>query len=67
MATLLSYTDNNPLTYVLTSAKLDATGHQVWVASLANYNFALSYQSGKNECRCRCSIPHSEGEAQSAY
>ena len=38
--------DNNPLTYVLTSTKLDATGHH-WVASLANYNFALNYQLGK--------------------
>ena len=40
--TFVVYTDNNQLTYVLTSAKLDATGH-CWVASLANYNFALSY------------------------
>ena len=32
------YTDNNPLTYVLTTAKLDATG-QRWIANLANYNF----------------------------
>ena len=32
------YTDNNPLTCILTTAKLDATG-QRWVASLANYNF----------------------------
>ena len=39
-------TDNNPLTYVLTSAKLDATGHR-WVAALANYNFSLTYRSGK--------------------
>ncbi|MCG8034498.1 MAG: DDE-type integrase/transposase/recombinase, partial [Candidatus Thiodiazotropha taylori] len=39
-------TDNNPLTYVLTSAKLDATGHR-WVAAFANYNFSLSYRSGK--------------------
>ena len=38
--------DNNPLTYILTSDKLDATGHH-WVANLENYNFALSYQSGK--------------------
>ena len=29
------YTDYNPLTYILTTAKLDATG-QRWVASLAN-------------------------------
>ena len=32
------YTDNNPLTYVLTVAKLDAASH-CWVTSLANYNF----------------------------
>ena len=40
------YTDNNPLTYILTTAKLDATG-QRWVASLANYNFKIFYKSGK--------------------
>ena len=39
-------TDNNPLTYVLSTAKLDATGHR-WVAALANYNFAITYRSGK--------------------
>ena len=40
------YTDNNPLTYILTTAKLDVTG-QRWVASLANYNFKIFYKSGK--------------------
>ena len=40
------YTDNNPLTYLLTTAKLDATG-QKWVANLANYNFKIFYRSGK--------------------
>ena len=39
-------TDNNPLTYVLSTAKLDATGHR-WVAALANYNFAITYRSEK--------------------
>ena len=38
--------DNNLLTYILTTAKLDATG-QRWVASLANYNFKIFYRSGK--------------------
>ena len=38
------YTDNNPLTYVLSSAKLDACG-QRWVAKLANYNFTIKYKS----------------------
>ena len=40
------YTDNNPLTYILTSTKLDATG-QRWVTSLANYNFRIFYKTGK--------------------
>ena len=40
------YTDNNPLMYILTTAKLDATG-QWWVASLANYDFTIYYCSDK--------------------
>ena len=36
------YPDNNPLTYILTLVKLDATG-QRWVASLANYDFRIFY------------------------
>ena len=39
------YTDNNPLTYVLSSAKLDACG-QRWVAKLANYNLTVKYKCG---------------------
>ena len=38
------YINNNPLTYVLTTAKLDVTG-QWWIASLAN--FKIFYRSGK--------------------
>ena len=41
------YTDNNPLMYVLKTAKLDAMGHR-WVTTLANYNFHIHYQSGKS-------------------
>ena len=40
------FTDNNPLTYILTTAKLDAASH-CWVANLANYNFQLYYRVGK--------------------
>ena len=40
------YTDNNPLTYILTSVKHDVIG-QCWVASLANFNFKLHYKTGK--------------------
>ena len=41
------YTDNNPLIYVPTTAKLDATG-QRWVAALARYDFHMNYRSGKS-------------------
>ena len=40
------YTNNNPLTYVLTTVKLDAASHH-WVTSLANYNFRLHYWAGR--------------------
>ena len=39
-------TDNNPITYVLTTAKLDATGKR-WVASLCDYDFVIKYRSGR--------------------
>ena len=39
-------TDNYPLTYVLSTAKLDATGYRL-VAALANYNFTITYRSGR--------------------
>ena len=40
-------TNNNPLTYIFSSANLDAAG-QHWVACLASYNFSLEYQKGKD-------------------
>ena len=40
-------TDNNPLTYIFSSANLDAAG-QHWVACLTSYNFSLEYQKGKD-------------------
>jgi len=39
-------TDNNPLTYALTTARLDATGHR-WLSALATYNFTIRYRPGK--------------------
>lgn len=39
-------TDNNPLTYILTSAKLDATGHR-WLSALSTYTFSLKYRPGR--------------------
>lgn len=39
-------TDNNPLTYVLSTAKLDATGHR-WLAALATFDFSIKYRPGR--------------------
>ena len=40
-------TDNNPLTYIMTTPNLDATGHR-WVSALAKYDFWLEYQKGRD-------------------
>lgn len=39
-------TDNNPLTYVLTTARLNATGHR-WLAALSTYDFSIQYKPGR--------------------
>ena len=39
--------NNNPLTYIFSSANLDAAG-QCWVACLTSYNFSLEYQKGRD-------------------
>ena len=41
------HTDNNLFTYFLTSPNMDAT-KQRWINELAEYNFSLEYQKGKN-------------------
>ena len=40
-------TDNNPLTYFLTSPNMDAM-KQRWINELVKYDFSLKYQKGKN-------------------
>lgn len=39
-------TDSNPLTYILTSVKLNATSYR-WLSSLSTYSFKLQYRAGK--------------------
>ena len=40
-------TDNNPLTYILTTPNLDTTWH-FWVESLAGITFSIEYQKGRD-------------------
>ena len=40
-------TDNNPLTYILTTPNLDTLGHH-WVVALAGYNMKLEYLKGSD-------------------
>ena len=40
-------TDDNPLTYVLTTARLDATGHR-WLAALSAYDFDITYRAAQH-------------------
>ena len=49
-------TDNNPLTYVLSSAKLDATG-QRWVAALAAFDFDILYRPGNADADSLSRLP----------
>ena len=63
------YTDNNPLTYVLTTAKLDACG-QRWVSTIAPMDFRLHYKPGRTNIdadalsRMTCSEEISNEEVQ---
>lgn len=40
-------TDNNPLTYLLTTAKLDAASYR-WLAALSTFTFDIKYRAGKH-------------------
>lgn len=44
--TFMVYTDNNSLTYILSTAKLSAVRHR-WVGELVDFNFTIKYQLGK--------------------
>lgn len=44
--TFTVYSDNNPLTYILSTAKLNATTSR-WVAELADFHFTIKYKPGR--------------------
>ena len=62
------WTDNNPLTYVLTTPNLDATGHRL-VGALVSFQFKLEYQkgtdNGASDALSRVPINHSQQTVQS--
>ena len=41
------YSDNNPLLYVMDTAKLTATGRR-WVSESTDFNFKVKYRPGKS-------------------
>ena len=53
----LVLTDNNPLTYVLSTAKLDAVG-QRWASELAKFSFSIQYRAG---------VKNTDADAMSRY
>ena len=57
-------TDNNPLTYVMMSAKLDATGYR-WLAALSVYDFDLKYRRGLDHSDADGLSRRSHGPARS--
>ncbi len=52
--TFTAWTDNNPLTYVMSKAKLD-TCEQRWVSKLAAYTFELKHIAGTKKYSGGCS------------
>lgn len=49
------YTDNNPLTYVMSTAKLNAVGHR-WVGELSDFWFDVKYQPKSTSMQIPCLI-----------
>jgi hypothetical protein len=46
-ASFVAYTDNNPLSYMMTTAKLGAM-EQRWAGELASFDFSIKYKPGKS-------------------
>lgn len=64
----LSQTATHSHSYVLTSAKLDATRHR-WLAALSTYSFKLQYRAGRHnfdaDALSRCSHGETTEEGSS--
>ena len=50
---ILVKTNNNPLTYIMMTPNLNATGHQ-WARALVRFNFQLEYQKRHDNNCGRC-------------
>lgn len=62
------YTDNNPLTYILSSAKLSATG-QRWVNELADFPIKIHYKPGSlnNDADALSRLPFQQNLFKESY
>lgn len=62
-ATIIVKTDNNPLTYLLSTAKLNANGHR-WLASLLGFQLNRKYRpgAGNRDADALSQRPHSYTE-----
>lgn len=65
---MIIQTDNNSLTYLQTTAQLDATG-QRWMAALDVYDFKLQYHSGQTneDADALSCCPHNTLEKESEW
>ena len=62
------YTDNNPLTYILSTAKLNAIGHR-WVGELSDFNFNIRYRPGRmnGDADALSRMPLNANEAERSF
>ena len=60
------YTDNNLLTYILTSAQLDATG-QRWGSELGHFNCNIIYRSGYKDAGAMSRYPFEKLNEDNVY
>ena len=52
---IIVLTGNNPLAHVITVIKLNPTDHH-WLASLAPYDFTITYRAGISRMRTQMAI-----------
>lgn len=60
------HTDNNPLTYMLSTAKLSAVGHR-WLSALSTYDFDVQYRPGRHNIDADLFLRNMPGESSEEW